>query len=157
MYKFIYKVIAKFGNLCGCTYLCKKFSSNFTNMSNIKILPFDLIRNNKYQYFKLCIDDVCLFDEFCEQIEKLKREKKSLISIFGLMEQFDLVPIYPKTKFRKIENVNRDDVFEFKKDNVRVYVIKQRPNIYIINGGFKKDQPKDIKKIGSQVKDFRKE
>ena len=40
------------------------------------------------------------------------------------------------------------------KDNVRVYIILQKPNIYIITGGLKKTQDTDVKRLKKQVKDF---
>lgn len=56
-----------------------------------------------------------------------------------------------------IEDSRRNDLFEFKKDRLRVYVIKQKPDIYIVVGGFKGSQKKDIKLLKSLIKDFPKD
>lgn len=46
----------------------------------------------------------------------------------------------PRTKFNHIDDNHRSDIFEFKKDRLRVYVIKQKPNVFIVIGGFKGNQ-----------------
>lgn len=43
---------------------------------------------------------------------------------------------------------DRDDVYEFKKGRLRVYVILQKPNVFLLLGGFKVDQKRiDIPKV----------
>lgn len=64
---------------------------------------------------------------------------------------------FPFTKFNHIQDAERHDIFEFKKDRLRVYVIKQKPNFYIVIGGFKGTQNKDIDKLKLMIKDFPKE
>lgn len=64
---------------------------------------------------------------------------------------------YPSSKFNHIEDNNRSDIFEFKKDRLRVYVLKQKPNFFIILGGYKDRQKKDIKILKSKIKDFPKQ
>ena len=61
---------------------------------------------------------------------------------------------YPKTKFNHIEDERRSDIFEFKKDRLRVYVIKQKPNFFVVIGGYKGTQKKDINVLKSKIKDF---
>lgn len=39
---------------------------------------------------------------------------------------------------------DRKDVFEFKKDNIRVYFILKAPDVLIVLGGFKTNQKKSI-------------
>jgi hypothetical protein len=123
-------------------------------MNDFRVELFDIINNAEYCFYKLYIDDVCHFDEFVETIKDLPREPKSLKGIYAYMDMFSSQIKLPKTKFRHIEGTDRDDVFEFKKDNVRVYIILQKPNIYIITGGLKKTQDTDVKRLKKQVKDF---
>ena len=48
-----------------------------------------------------------------------------------------------------------DFLDEIKKNNIRVYVIDQRPDIYIVMGGYKRDQKKkDIPRLIRKTKDF---
>ena len=60
----------------------------------------------------------------------------------------------PKTKLNHIESNDRTDIFEFKKDRLRVYVLKQKPNVFIVIGGYKATQKKDISVLKSRIKDF---
>ena len=115
--------------------------------ANFKTEIFDLIKNvNGYTYYKLFIGKTCQFDKFWESIKRIPRDEKSLHSIFSLMEMYGAQPL-PPTKFKQIKGINRSDIFEFKKDKIRVYVIKQEPCIYIVMAGYKKDQQNDIKTL----------
>lgn len=60
----------------------------------------------------------------------------------------------PSTKFNHVVDSNRKDIFEFKKDRLRVYVIKQKPNFFIVIAGYKGTQKKDISKLKSLIRDF---
>ncbi len=127
-------------------------------MTEYSYIPFDLIDNAEYEYYKLCIDGVCYFDDFVMQVRtgnKSSREDKySFDWLLNLMERFSVKIMLPKIKFRQIQATNRNDVFEFKKNNLRIYVIIQRPNIYIAMGGYKKNQEKDFKLLKKRLKDF---
>ncbi len=115
----------------------------------------DIVNNNNgFTFYKLLIDDVCYFDCFVDGLKKFPQDLKSLNSIYAYMDMFSKTML-PKSKFRNIKNANRDDIFEFKKDNIRVYVILQSPSVYVITGGFKKEQDKDVRRITKQVKDFK--
>lgn len=115
----------------------------------------EIVNNeNGFVFYKLLIDDICHFDCFVEGLKRFPREMKSLYSIFAYMDMFSSRKI-PESKFRNIKNANRKDVFEFKKDNIRVYVILQNPEVYVITGGFKKNQKNDVERIVRQVKNFK--
>lgn len=43
--------------------------------------------------------------------------------------------------------MKRDDVYEFKKDDIRIYVIKKYPSIFVILGAYKGTQDKNISRI----------
>ena len=70
------------------------------------------------------------------------------------MDEFSPTQMLPKAKFRQIKGVDRQDVFEFKRKNLRVYVVMQQPNVYVVLGGYKKGQEKDIAKLKRYIKDF---
>ena len=115
---------------------------------------FDLVKNrNGYTYYKLYINDVCPFEKFCQDVKKVPRDEKSLIAIFSMMEMFG-AQLLPNTKFRQIKGIDRTDVFKFKKNTVRVYVVKQTPNVYLVMGGYKGTQDKDIERLKAQLKKF---
>ncbi len=115
---------------------------------------FDLIKNDEYTFYKLIIDDVCHFDEFAQEIEQMPRELSKLKSVYAIMERFSSHVMLPKTKFRQIKGITRKDVFEFKKDMVRVYVILHKPDVYVVTGSVKNDQDKTIQRFDKKIKDF---
>lgn len=125
-------------------------------MADFRTEIFELVNNNEYSFYKLYIDDVSHFDEFCQKIESFHREKKSLESIIALMDMFSASLMLPEKKFRQIKGIKRQDVFEFKKDNVRVYVIKDDANkeFYVVMGGLKNEQDADLKKLQVRIKGF---
>lgn len=119
-------------------------------MGKIEIKKYDIIQNKQYNYHKLYVDGKCRFDDFANDVTG--REESSLKSIYTMMEMYSSEMSFPKTKFNRIKGIKVDgneltNIFEFKKDNIRVYLIKHKPNMYIILGGIKTKQKSDIKKI----------
>ncbi len=115
---------------------------------------FDLVFNDEFVFYKLIIDDWCQFDEFIAEIEKNVRNSKSFHGIIALMDSFSSRVMLPKTKFRHICAEERHDLFEFKKDDIRVYVIKGESDITIAMGGYKKEQKSDISRLKRNLKDY---
>ena len=120
---------------------------------------FDIVGNPYYQYYKLSIEGVCQFDEFVEEVKKIAQESRSYEKILYLMDVMSpqLLSKLPKSKFRHIIPNNkkeRADIYEFKHETSRVYVIFQNANIYIVRGGRKKSQSSDIAKVKRDTKDF---
>ncbi len=114
------------------------------------------VNNPQYTFHKLFIDGVCYFDEFLQKISHNASDKKLFNYIISYMDNLTDQNRFPKTKFNHIEDKDRSDLFEFKKDRLRVYVIKQKPNFFIVIAGYKGTQKKDIKKLKSLIKDFTK-
>ena len=104
-------------------------------------------------YYKLFVDGKCAFDDFLDNIKKNVADMKSMKAIIAYMDNLG-AQLFPSTIFNYIESGIRTDLYEFKKKNLRVYVIDQRPNIYIVMGGYKNTQKKDIRKFIGKVKDF---
>ena len=107
----------------------------------------------------MLIDGKCQFDEFASEAEKIATNKKSLANIYYRMDSFDPDLKQPKEKFNYIEGRKHDrkDVYEFKKDQLRVYVILIKPNIFVVCGAIKKDkkdQKRDIKRLFNAVNAF---
>lgn len=117
---------------------------------------FAEIKNPQYQYYKLKDENgVCQFDEFCAEVEQNAADKKLLPYIWKYMEMLTDRQILPEEKFNHVRGIGRDDVFEFKKKSLRVYVIKQKPDVFVIMGGYKKEQKKDIARIKKIIKDMK--
>ncbi len=74
--------------------------------------------------------------------------------IFALMENFGTDLLLPKEKFRQVESLGRNNLFEFKKNNIRVYVIKKEPDMLVVLGGSKNTQQADYKWMKKALKDF---
>lgn len=116
----------------------------------------ELIHNPYYTFYKLRINGKCQFDEFLEKVNSVAIDKKTIYSLIALMDSFGMHKL-PKTKFRQI-NVSppRTDVFEFKKNNLRIYVILQKPDVYVVMGGYKNTQKQDVAVLGKRLKGFNK-
>lgn len=112
-----------------------------------EIKDCDLV-NNRYGYTfkKMYINGVYQFDDFYEEVHASKNEYKNLVAIMALMQCFSDI-LLPKEKFRQIKDIDRNDVYEFKKKGLRVYVLLCKPDVVIILGGYKKNQKKDINRL----------
>lgn len=114
---------------------------------------FELIHNDTYTYYKLYINNKCQFDEFCNEVKRRVLDNESLQAIYGYMEMLGAFPL-PTSKHRIIKDAEQHDIWEFKKNNIRVYVIKTAKEVYIVMGGYKNDQKGDIDRVKRRVKDF---
>lgn len=119
-----------------------------------EIKDCDLVNNpNGYSFKKMYIDGTCQFDEFCEEVRASKNEYKNLVAIIALMQCFSNI-LLPKEKFRQIKDLDRNDIYEFKKKGLRVYVLLCKPDVVIILGGYKKNQKKDISRLKRKLADI---
>lgn len=100
----------------------------------------------KQVFTKLCIDDICLFDEFEQSIKNNPKYVAELSGIYLYMERVSNLESLPNTKFRDItpgkESINE---YEFKSKNLRVYAIKTRDGKIVVLGGTKNKQKRDIR------------
>ena len=112
----------------------------------------DIINNHDHiQFYELELNGKRLFSEFYEGLRDVK-DKKSFHSIVSMMDCYSFTEKFPEKKIRHILGTQRKDIYEFKKNNIRVYAILQKPNVFIIIGGYKANQPKDIEKIDRYTK-----
>lgn len=115
----------------------------------------DEIDNPNFGIYVAYEDGRSFYREFEEGL-KQKADKNSLGKILRCMERFSPRIPLPKTKFRHIEgdNDDRNDVFEFKNDRIRVYASLLPNNIIVLLGGFKADQDNDIAKVFRHFNDL---
>ena len=118
---------------------------------------FELVNNPEYTFYKLKVNGTFGIDDFIETLDGIVKDEKSFAGIIRLMDMFSPRIMLPKEKFRKIESSDRIDLREFKKNDIRVYVIMQGKTFYVVTGGHKQDQKKDIANFKQDVKDFPKE
>lgn len=123
-------------------------------MPDYEISPFDLVENESYHFHKLWINGKCRFDSFYEEIKSNDADMKAFDKIISMMDDFCDEILLPQKKFRPIKGVNRKDIFEFKNGSVRVYVVKKKPNMYVVIGGSKGSQDKIIKWLKQSLKTF---
>lgn len=115
---------------------------------------FDLTNNPNYTYYRLFVDGKCEFDDFLQEVNKNVADKKNMNAIIAYMDSLS-AQLLPSIIYNHIESGERHDLYEFKKKDLRVYVIDQRPNIYIVMGGYKSTQKKkDIPRLIRKTKDF---
>lgn len=103
----------------------------------------------RISFFKLIIDNICEFDEFCELLERSKEGSK-LRSIFGIMESVANLNRLPETKFRELKGRPAGDnvkEYEIKKKPYRIYLFKDDAGNIIVFGSSKKLQKRDIKRL----------
>ena len=117
-----------------------------------KTIETEIVRNkNNVQFYELELDGKRLFSEFHENLTDAN-DKKKFIAVIALMDNFSFNQKLPDKLFKQIKSIGRKDVYEFKKADLRVYVIMQKPNMFIILGGYKTNQQKDIEKIDRYTK-----
>ena len=78
-----------------------------------------------------------------------------MADIFQYMDIFNPHILLPKTKFRHIEGSECKNLYEFKKNDIRVYVIMNKPSVFLILGAYKGTKKQDFKKIDKLFKDFK--
>lgn len=108
---------------------------------------FEPINNKTYEFREVSVNGRFLFQEFIDNLKDTPKDMKKIMQIYAYMNEFSPSTILPKTKFRQIKGVKRDDVYEFKKDDIRIYVIKKYPSIFVILGAYKGTQDKNISRI----------
>lgn len=118
-------------------------------MANFQKKPYEEIENSKYDFYTLYRDGKCEYEEFVISLSQ-KSELEELQKIKAIMDKVDGNNL-PKTKYRHISSGKRsdrrNDIYEFKSKHLRIYAIKGIGDYYLILGGYKKTQDKDIEKV----------
>jgi hypothetical protein len=104
---------------------------------------------------KLFVNDVCLIDEFEQEIVSNQQHISELKTIYAYMNFLASGRILPEKKFRKIKTgKNSQNLYEFKSKHLRVYVFSIPRGKMVVLGGYKKNQKADIKIFKSIVKEY---
>ncbi len=116
-------------------------------MSEFSKRPTDGINNQQYSFYTIFIDGQSPYEQFCASLRQ-KRDIQVLRRLHAIMDRFGDT-MMRSTMVRHISGgkSDRNDVYEFKKDNIRVYFILQRPDVMLLLGGFKGNQNKDIESV----------
>lgn len=121
-------------------------------MNEYETRPFPLVNNDYYLFREVAVNGKYLFSEFIRQLTSADR--KHFEAIIAYMDMFSPQLLLPKTKFNHIESSVSTSFYEFKKNNLRVYVAKIRPNMFVLLGGYKSTQKRDIKSLNRLFTDF---
>lgn len=122
----------------------------------IEKAPYDSVHNARYVFYKLVFDGKCQFDEFCAEVDAVAGNRKSFAKIVSRMDAYDRSLMLPWSKFHSVHDMGCENVYEFKEDALRVYVVINfsRNEIYIALGGKKSDQKKCMARLSSLLKGF---
>lgn len=114
------------------------------------------VHSGIYHFRKLVVDGFCLFDEFTNEVAsnpQYSSELATLLSYMNFMAKENQK--LPSAKFNHI--IERGNVIghEFKSKHLRIYIIKAKPDVIIVLGGYKNAQKSDIRKFSSLVKQLK--
>jgi len=104
---------------------------------------------NNYKFYEIYKNDKSFFKEFTDSLTQQK-DKDALAAIYAQMDAFgpNLLNSTIVNHIRGGKH-DRNDVYEFKKENIRIYFILERPNVLVLLGGFKSKgkQQNDTQKV----------
>ena len=119
-----------------------------------QVRKFEPVNNLCCRFLEASVDGKFLFQEFLGKLKDNRKDTKKLMAIYAYMDSFGPDNLLPKTKFRQIEGVKCKDLYEFKKNDIRIYVIFRKPRVFVILGAYKGTQKQDFKNIDRLFGDF---
>lgn len=120
-----------------------------------EVRKFEPVNNKYYQFLEVSVGGKYLFQEFLDELKDEQKDLKKLNAIYGYMDSFSPHNLLPKTKFRHIDGMKCKNVYEFKKNDIRVYVIMKKPSVFVILGAYKGTQKQDYKNIDKLFNGFK--
>lgn len=111
-------------------------------------------KDGKLKFYKLLKDEEAPFDLFYEEVNKDAKHKKDILHILSMMDYMaEKDVILPKEKVNSIKEGDKVIGIEFKKNDLRVYCLKQDLDIFVVMGGYKKNQVRDINYLKRLLKE----
>lgn len=122
-------------------------------MSNIAFKKIESVKG-KQEFFKAYVDGECQFDEYEREIEENGAYIAELRTVYARMELVANMQILPEQKFKELKGGKGGlKEYEIKTKNLRVYLTHiEKLGKFVIRGGYKNSQKKDIAKFRS-IKD----
>ena len=116
-------------------------------MSEFTKQPLEEIVNPYFKLYKVLEDGKSFYDEFVDSLSQ-PADLNAMDAIRAIMDRLDNT-ILSSTIINHIRGSksDRNDVYEFKRHNVRIYFIMKKPDFLLLLGGFKSNQKKDLKKV----------
>ena len=123
-------------------------------MCNFAVELLGSIRTDgKVRFYKLLVNGVAQIDMFYDELRNDKKLEKEFNEILTCMDYVaETNAQLPSNKVNSIKDGDKEIAIEFKKKNLRVYCIKKEPDFFVILGGYKNNQKKDVEKIKRLLK-----
>lgn len=124
-------------------------------MCNFAVKLFESVRvDGRLKFYKLLENGKAQIDSFYDEICSDKKHEKDFNVILAYMDYVAVNDgLLPKEKINAIKEGDKEIAIEFKKNDLRVYCVKKAPSVYVILGGYKKNQKKDIDRIKRILKE----
>jgi len=124
-------------------------------MSIFAVELMEEVKGSKH-FYRLIVDDVCLLDAFEKELNggncRYNSEYRAIVARMQMVSENNLLP-------KELLNTIRFSgapchCCEFKSKHLRVYVFVNQNAYYVVMGGFKTNQDKDIKRFSSIVIEY---
>lgn len=104
------------------------------------------------EFDELFIDGIGQLETFKKELEHTQYQGE-LETIYSYMDLVASNQSVPKKKFKQLNTAKgQSKEFEFRTDNLRVYVIKKPNGKIVVLGGLKSNQEKDLRRFRSLKK-----
>lgn len=120
-----------------------------------EIRPFKIVNNKTCQFYEVSVNGKFLYDEFYNNLKNEVMGRKNIRGIIAYMDFYSPCCKLPSTKFNHIQNNSIPNLYEFKKKDIRIYVILKEPSVFVVLGGYKGKQKQDIEQVVRLFKDFK--
>lgn len=124
-------------------------------MCNFAVKLLESVRSNgRLKFYKLLENGKAQIDSFSDEVcadKKLEKDFNVILAFMNIMAENDI--FLPKEKVNSVKDGNKEIAIEFKKNDLRVYCVKIIPKVFVVFGGYKKNQKNDIKKLKRLLKE----
>lgn len=119
------------------------------------VRPFKIVNNKTCRFYEASVNGKYLYEKFCANLKNESVDMKKVNSIIAYMDFFSFDNKLPSTIFNHIQNSSIPNLYEFKKKDIRIYVILKEPSVFIVLGGYKGRQKQDIDQVARLFKNFK--
>ncbi len=123
-------------------------------MCNFAVKIFEPVRcDGKLKFYKLLENGKAQIDLFYDEVSKDNKHKRDfniILTCMNIVAENDC--LLPKKKVNSIKEGDKEIAIEFKKNDLRVYCVKKSPNVFVVLGGYKNNQKKDVDRIKRLLK-----
>lgn len=124
-------------------------------MCNFAVKLLESVRSDgRLKFYKLLENGKAQIDSFSDELcadKKLEKDINVIWAFMNIMAENDI--FLPKEKVNSVKDGDKEIAIEFKKNDLRVYCVKIVPKVFVVFGGYKKNQKNDIKKLKRLLKE----